>query len=126
MVSIDRDDARRERADFVVERGQLVRGSARVSQARDVMMVFATKLSLGVTQRVRRHLVTATATISFDAVQGTLRVGSPAEGAQVNLEQDMLEPTERPSEVGGLMAVNPVFRRVRWSFKCGGGCPSSP
>lgn len=47
-------------------------------------------------QNVDRHLVTAKASVSFDAARGVIWVGASAEGAKPTLEQDMLEPEECP------------------------------
>jgi len=46
---------------------------------------------------VRRHVLTAQAALEFDAAQGVFRVTAGAEGAQLRLELDMLQPGERPS-----------------------------
>src|SRR5262249_37532329 len=45
---------------------------------------------------VKRHLITARASIAFDAKRGVITVGPVGEGARPILEQDMLEPDERP------------------------------
>ena len=45
---------------------------------------------------VRRHLVTAQVTVSFDMERGTLTVTPAGEGARPSLEQDMLDPQHRP------------------------------
>ena len=45
---------------------------------------------------VRRHLVTAHVTVSFDTERGTLSVTPAGEGARPSLEQDMLDPQHRP------------------------------
>jgi very-short-patch-repair endonuclease len=47
-------------------------------------------------QPVRRHLVTARGELTFEKDLGTIEIGPPATGAEPRLEQDMLEPTERP------------------------------
>jgi very-short-patch-repair endonuclease len=47
-------------------------------------------------QIVQRHLVTAQTSLVFDPIKGTLTVEPAGEGAKPGLEQDMLEPTERP------------------------------
>lgn len=47
-------------------------------------------------QRVYRHLVTGQAAISFDSDRGILTVSAPADGPKPQLEQDMLEASERP------------------------------
>lgn len=47
-------------------------------------------------QSVRRHLVTAQTSLTFDAVRGIISVGPAGEGARPELEQDMLEANERP------------------------------
>jgi hypothetical protein len=48
-------------------------------------------------QDVRRHLITARASIEMDGARGTLTVGPAGEGAGLSLEQDMLDPSERPA-----------------------------
>lgn len=45
---------------------------------------------------IRRHIITAQTSLSFDATRGLITVGPAAEGAKTTLEQDMLEPQERP------------------------------
>jgi very-short-patch-repair endonuclease len=45
---------------------------------------------------VRRHLVIAQTDVRFDADRGTISVTAAADGARPALEQDMLEPGERP------------------------------
>ena len=45
---------------------------------------------------VRRHLVIAQTDVRFDADRGTISVTAAADGARPLLEQDMLEPGERP------------------------------
>ncbi|MFT4037013.1 MAG: AAA domain-containing protein, partial [Thermomicrobiales bacterium] len=45
---------------------------------------------------VKRHLLTAQTGIRFDPVSGVITVGPAGEGARLELEQDMLEATERP------------------------------
>ena len=45
---------------------------------------------------VRRHLITAHVTVSFDTERGTLTVTPAGEGARPSLEQDMLDPQHRP------------------------------
>jgi very-short-patch-repair endonuclease/Cdc6-like AAA superfamily ATPase len=47
-------------------------------------------------QKVLRHVLTARATLEFDAVRGVISVKAPLEGAKFVLEQDMLEQLERP------------------------------
>lgn len=48
-------------------------------------------------QRVFHPLLTANVTIDLEAVSGTLRVLPSVEGANLSLEQDMLEVDERPA-----------------------------
>src|SRR5262245_38408329 len=48
-------------------------------------------------QVVRRHLVIAQTDVRFDADRGTISVTAAADGARPALEQDMLEPGERPA-----------------------------
>lgn len=45
---------------------------------------------------VRRHLITAHVTVSFDTERATLTVTPAGEGARPSLEQDMLDPQYRP------------------------------
>ncbi|EYB67853.1 hypothetical protein DEIPH_ctg032orf0104 [Deinococcus phoenicis] len=45
---------------------------------------------------VRRHLLTAQANLTFDALNGVLSVTAGGDGARTTLEQDMLEPHQRP------------------------------
>lgn len=47
-------------------------------------------------QEVRRHLLTASTNISFDAARGIMTVGPAGEGARPQIEQDMLDPAYRP------------------------------
>ncbi len=47
-------------------------------------------------QKVMRHILTARATLEFDAVHGVISVKAPLEGGRFVLEQDMLEQLERP------------------------------
>jgi len=46
---------------------------------------------------VRRHLVTAQATVEFDPVDGVFTLRPGADGAKLALEIDMLEPSEQPT-----------------------------
>ncbi|GGK85698.1 DEAD/DEAH box helicase [Deinococcus radiotolerans] len=45
---------------------------------------------------VRRHLLTARAALTFDALRGVLTVTAAGDGARTTLEQDMLDADERP------------------------------
>lgn len=45
---------------------------------------------------VRRHVVAAQSTIEFDPKTGVIIVGAAADGARLRLEQEMLEPQDRP------------------------------
>jgi very-short-patch-repair endonuclease len=47
---------------------------------------------------VKRHLLAAQASLEFDAVNGVISVFPSAEGAKVKLEQDMLDPQDRPQQ----------------------------
>ncbi len=47
-------------------------------------------------QEIRRHLIVAQTSVHFDPVSGTITVGPAGEGANLRLEQDMLEPSWRP------------------------------
>ena len=46
---------------------------------------------------VRRHLMTARTTLTFDALQGVIRVTAGGDGARTVLEQDLLDPDHRPA-----------------------------
>ena len=46
--------------------------------------------------QVKRHLVTAQTSLTFDANRGIVRLGPAGQGPNPTLEQDMLEPSERP------------------------------
>ena len=50
-------------------------------------------------QEVRRHLITCQISITFDAERGIISLGPAADGPKSTLEQDMLEPQERPDSV---------------------------
>lgn len=45
---------------------------------------------------IKRHVVAGQATIEFDSKTGVITVGAAADGARLSLEQDMLEPQDRP------------------------------
>ena len=45
---------------------------------------------------VKRHLMTARTTLTFDALHGVIRVTAGGDGARTVLEQDMLDPDHRP------------------------------
>jgi very-short-patch-repair endonuclease len=45
---------------------------------------------------IKRHVIAASTTLRFDATRGVIAVGPGAEGARPILEQDMLDPGERP------------------------------
>jgi very-short-patch-repair endonuclease len=45
---------------------------------------------------IKRHVGVAHAAIEFDSKTGVITVGLPADGARLSLEQDMLEPQDRP------------------------------
>ena len=45
---------------------------------------------------VKRHLMTARTTLTFDALRGVIRVTAGGDGARTVLEQDMLDPDHRP------------------------------
>ncbi|WP_185974724.1 AAA domain-containing protein [Deinococcus detaillensis] len=46
---------------------------------------------------VKRHLMTARASLTFDALQGVIRITAGGDGARTVLEQDMLDPDHRPA-----------------------------
>jgi hypothetical protein len=48
---------------------------------------------------VKRHIITAQTSLTFDAPRGVITFGPAGEGAKPTLEQDMLEPQERPDPV---------------------------
>jgi len=48
---------------------------------------------------VRRHIITAQTSLAFDAARGVITLGPAGGGAKPTLEQDMLEPQERPDAV---------------------------
>ena len=48
---------------------------------------------------IRRHLITCQVSLTFDAERGTISLGPAADGPKPALEQDMLEPQERPDSV---------------------------
>ena len=48
---------------------------------------------------VKRHIIIAQTNLIFDAPRGVITFGSAGEGAKPILEQDMLEPQERPDPV---------------------------
>ncbi len=50
-------------------------------------------------QEVRRHLVACQVSLNFDAKRGIISLGPAADGPKPTLEQDMLEPQERPDSV---------------------------
>src|SRR3989442_7087985 len=45
---------------------------------------------------VKRHLITAQTSLTFDPLRAVIAVGPAGEGPKATLEQDMLEPQERP------------------------------
>jgi very-short-patch-repair endonuclease len=48
---------------------------------------------------VKRHIITAQTSLTFDAARGIITLRPAGEGAKPSLEQDMLEPQERPDPV---------------------------
>jgi hypothetical protein len=68
---------------------------------------------------MKRHIAVAQAAIEFDSKTGLITLGLPADGARLSLEQDMLEPQDRPlpevqnriqhelSEIGDRLCVGP-------------------
>lgn len=48
---------------------------------------------------VKRHIIAAQTSLTFDAPRGVITFGPAGEGAKPTLEQDMLEPQERPDPV---------------------------
>ena len=47
-------------------------------------------------QDIRRHLIAANANIVFDGARGVIMVGPAGEGAKARVEQEMLDPSDRP------------------------------
>lgn len=45
---------------------------------------------------IKRHVSAGQATIEFDSKTGVITVGVPSDGTHLSLEQDMLEPQDRP------------------------------
>jgi hypothetical protein len=48
---------------------------------------------------VKRHIITAQTSLTFDAPRGVITFSPAGEGAKPTLEQDMLDPQERPDPV---------------------------
>jgi len=48
-------------------------------------------------QEVNRHLIAAQTSLEFDSVRGVITVGPSTDGAKPGIEQDMLDPSDRPS-----------------------------
>jgi very-short-patch-repair endonuclease len=61
--------------------------------------------------QVRRHILAGQATLSFDENRGTLAVRGGADGVKLCLEEDMLEPAERPV-LGAEAALEDRIRAV--------------
>jgi very-short-patch-repair endonuclease len=57
---------------------------------------------------IKRHLVTAQTSLTFDATRGVIRLGPAGEGAKPTIEQDMLELQDRP----GAEAQQAIEQRV--------------
>ena len=70
-------------------------------------------------QMVRRHLVTAHVTVSFDTERGTLTVTPAGEGARPTLEQDMLDPQYRPDS-GELRSIEETLEQLGESLWAAG------
>lgn len=62
-------------------------------------------------QIVKRHLIVSQTAITFDAARGKITLGPSAEGARPTLEQDMLEPEERP-EFKELRAIEELINEM--------------
>jgi hypothetical protein len=45
---------------------------------------------------IKRHVGAGQASIEFDSKTGVITVGLPPDGSHLSLEQDMLEPQDRP------------------------------
>lgn len=50
-------------------------------------------------QQVKRHLISAQVALEFDPASGVFTLGPGSDGAKLTLEEDMLEPSERPTVV---------------------------
>jgi len=59
-------------------------------------------------QMVARHLITAQTSLTFDAIRGVIKIDPAGEGARPILEQDMLDPQERPEP----KILNEIERQV--------------
>lgn len=59
---------------------------------------------------VRRHLIVAKAAIEFDAQQGILKVVPNSNGAEMQLEQDMLTPDEQPADIQTMEVVKKLLK----------------
>lgn len=73
----------------------------------------------GTTATIRRHIVTARVDLNFDPANGMIRLEGAADGAQLRIEDDMLEAELRPermhySSVGDLLSAigNDVWDRA--------------
>ncbi|HEY7199142.1 MAG TPA: AAA domain-containing protein [Candidatus Dormibacteraeota bacterium] len=76
---------------------RLHQSQQRLGEAYEVVMgigLLAWRAPSGET--VRRHLVVAQTDVRFDADRGVISVTAAADGARPTLEQDMLQPGERP------------------------------
>lgn len=62
-------------------------------------------------QRVMRHLITVQTNLHFDAARGIISLGPAGEGPCPTLEQDMLEPKERP-EIAELRALEEQIAKI--------------
>ena len=72
----------------------------RLGEAFEVVLGFGClgwKLPSG--QEVRRHLITCQVSLTFDPERGIISLGPAVDGPKPVLEQDMLEPQERPDSV---------------------------
>jgi hypothetical protein len=45
---------------------------------------------------IKRHILTTRASLAFDAARGAIQIGPPPESAEIVLEQDMIDVTDRP------------------------------
>ncbi|MCO5144395.1 MAG: AAA domain-containing protein [Oligoflexia bacterium] len=86
---------------------------------------------------IRRHLLTTKASITFDSKRGVITLGPTAEGTKLQLEQEMLDPQDRPEpselkvieeqaerigeELWDRVQVNGLLKSWIHSFKLGDG-----
>jgi AAA domain len=92
------DRARRRQQQVYTDLFRLHQSQQRLGEAHEVVMGLghlSWRTPSGVA--VRRHLVVAQSDVRFDARAGVISVVAAVDGARPALEQDMLEPDERPA-----------------------------